>query len=202
MTGQINLNSQAGQTIYNICCLENVQTIVEIGTWNGHGSTKCIYQAIQNSQKKLYSFEIDSEKYQEAYNFYKDKPEINIYNGYISNKFIDLDSLDDKFFSDYPIEIKKKWYYEDYKNITSTKCLLDKVPKNIDFLILDGGEFNSFYEYESLKDRSTYIFCDDTNPPCIKNYLVRLDLIKNHEIIIDNPNERHGFCLAKKLIKQ
>lgn len=198
MIGQINLNSQAGQTIYDICRLESVQTIVEIGTWNGYGSTKCVYQAIKGSQKKLYSFEIDFEKYQEAYNFYKDKPEINIYNGYISDRFVDLNQLDDKFFTDYSLETKKSWYQQDLNNIKKTTCLLNQVPEKIDFLILDGGEFNSFYEYELLKDRSIYIFCDDINPPCIKNYLVRADLIKNHEILIDNPNERHGFCLAVK----
>lgn len=200
MIGQIDIKSKAGQAIYNICSANEVQTIVEIGTWNGHGSTKCVYEAIKNTSKKLFSFEIDSSKYSEATDFYKNKPEVNIYNGYISDKFIDLDSLDNRFFTDYSLETKKQWYLQDLNNIKNTRCVLDKIPEKIDFLILDGGEFNSFYEYELLKDRSTYIFCDDTNPPCIKNYLVRLDLIKQYEVLIDDPNERHGFCLAKKRI--
>lgn len=197
MIGQINLNSQAGLTIYNTCRLKDVQTIVEIGTWNGHGSTKCVYQAIKNTKKKLFSFETDYLKYLEAYSFYEDKPEINIYNGFISDKFVDLDALDSRFFTDYSVEIKKQWFQQDLLNIKRTTCLLHKIPEKIDFLILDGGEFNSFYEYELLRDRSKYIFCDDTNPPCIKNYAVRLDLMNNQKILIDNSNERHGFCLGK-----
>lgn len=197
MTGQIDLESKAGRLIYDICSLNQVQTIVEIGTWNGHGSTKCVYEAIKNTSKKLFSFEIDYSKYSEAHDFYKDKPEVNIYHGYISDKFIDLDSLDDRFFTDYSKEIKKNWSKQDSLNIKNTECLLSKVPQKIDFLILDGGEFNSFYEYELLKNRSTYIFCDDTNPPCIKNYEVRLNLLQNHQILKDNQTERHGFCLAK-----
>ena len=57
MTGQINLNDEAGSYIFNICKREDVQTIVEIGTWNGRGSTLCIYEAIKNTEKKLISLE-------------------------------------------------------------------------------------------------------------------------------------------------
>lgn len=196
MVGQINLNSEAGKIIYNLCSQIDVQTIVEIGTWNGHGSTKCAYEAIKNTAKKLFSFEIDFSKYLEANNFYKDKPEVNIYNGYISDKFIDLDSLDSKFFTDYSFETKKQWHLQDLRNIKNTNCLLDKIPEKIDFLILDGGEFNSYYEYRELKNRCKYIFCDDTRLPCIKNYKTRQDLILNHKILVDNQKDRNGFCLA------
>lgn len=77
--------------------------------------------------------------------------------------------------------------------------VLEYLPQKIDFLILDGGEFTSYYEYLILKNRSKYIFLDDTCTPTIKNYATRMDLIKHHTIIIDNINDRNGFCLGKIL---
>jgi hypothetical protein len=195
--GQINLSTKAGKVIYDICSQEDVNCIVEIGTWNGYGSTQCVYEAIKGTNKKLLSFEIDKNMHDEAVSFYKDKPEVQIFCGYISNRFVDLSSLEEMFFTDYSIEVKKQWLDYDAINIKKCQCMLTNVPEEIDFLILDGGEFNSFYEYEILKSRSTYIFCDDTKAPCIKNYKTRLDLIENHDLIVDNQKERHGFCLAK-----
>jgi len=197
MIGQINIDSKAGKIIHDVASQPDVQTIVEIGTWNGYGSTKCIYKAIKNTHKKLLSFEIDKSMYDEAMAFYKDKPEVEIFCGYISDKFVDLNNLDTMFFTDSSIDIKKQWLNSDIENIKKCQSMLHKVPEKIDFLILDGGEFSSLYEYEMLKNRSKYIFCDDTKAPCIKNYEVRLDLIKNHHMMIDNQNERNGFCVAK-----
>ena len=48
--GQVNRGSKLGEIIYNLCLQDDVRNIVEIGTWNGMGSTKCIYDAL--SEKK------------------------------------------------------------------------------------------------------------------------------------------------------
>ena len=78
---------------------------------------------------------------------------------------------------------------------------MEFIPKQIDFLILDGGEFSSWIEYQLLKDRSKIIFLDDTRPPVIKNYKAREDLLssKNHKLIIDKLESRNGFCIFEKI---
>lgn len=198
MTGQINLNDEAGSYIFNICKREDVQTIVEIGTWNGRGSTLCIYEAIKNTEKKLISLETWKEMYEIAFDFYKDKDEVSIINGFISNQLLDFDSLDESFFTDYDKNLKLSWYNEDLKNINNCKNVLNQIPNEIDFLILDGGEYSSWDEYLILKDRSKIIFLDDTRPPTIKNFMAREDLLKSHKVIIDNLNIRNGYSIFEK----
>ena len=198
MIGQINLNNEAGLHIKKICERVDVNNIVEIGTWNGRGSTLCIYNAIKDTSKRLISLETCKEMYDIAFDFYKDKKEASIINGYISNELLDFDSLDDSFFTDYDKNTKLSWYQEDLNNISKCKNVLDLIPDEIDFLILDGGEFSSWQEYLILKDRSKIIFLDDTRPPTIKNCMARKDLIETRKMIADNLNDRNGYCIFEK----
>jgi len=46
MIGQINRGTRTGDFIYNTCLRSDINTVVEIGTWNGMGSTKCIADAL------------------------------------------------------------------------------------------------------------------------------------------------------------
>lgn len=198
MIGQINLNDEAGAHIKKICERNDVNNIVEIGTWNGRGSTLCVYEAIKNTKKTLISLETWKEMYDLAFDFYKDKKEVSIINGYVSDKLLDFDSLDDSFFTDYDKNTKFSWYQEDLKNINQCENVLDRIPDKIDFLILDGGEFSSWEEYLILKDRSKIIFLDDTRPPIIKNFKARQDLIETRKMIVDNLNNRNGYCIFER----
>jgi hypothetical protein len=198
MQGQINLYDQAGIDIRNICEREDVKTIVEIGTWNGRGSTFCVYESIKNTEKRLISLETWKEMYDLSFDFYQDKKEVSIINGYISEKLLDFDSLHDSFFTDYDKNLKLSWYNEDLKNINNCKNVLDQIPEEIDFLILDGGEYSSWEEYLILKDRSKIIFLDDTRPPTIKNFMAREDLLKTRKVIVDNLYIRNGYCIFEK----
>jgi predicted O-methyltransferase YrrM len=198
MQGQINLDDEAGLHIKNICEREDVSTIVEIGTWNGRGSTFCIYESIKNTEKRLISLETWKEMYDFAFSFYKDKKEVSIINGYVSDKLLDFHSLDDSFFTDYDKNLKLSWYNEDLKNINNCKNVLDQIPEKIDFLILDGGEYSSWDEYLILKDRSRIIFLDDTRPPTIKNFMARENLLKTRKAIVDDLYARNGYCIFEK----
>jgi hypothetical protein len=73
--------------------------------------------------------------------------------------------------------------------------VLDELPETIDFLLLDGGEYTTLYEFSVLFGRCTkYIALDDT----------KMDKCKEiHKILTDNPdwNEivaldcRNGFSI-------
>jgi hypothetical protein len=195
MQGQVNLDDEAGIHIKKICERTDVKTIVEIGTWNGRGSTLCVYEAIKNTEKKLISLETWKEMYDVAFDFYQDKKEVSIINGFISDNLLDFNLLDDLFFTDYDKNLKLSWYNEDLKNINNCKNVLDQIPEKIDFLILDGGEYSSWDEYLILKDRSKIIFLDDTRPPTIKNFMAREDLLKTRKVIVDDLYNRNGYCI-------
>ena len=197
MIGQIQINSEAGKWISKLCNEQDVHNIVEIGTWNGMGSTLCAYEAIKQTNKKLFSLEINNEMHEIAKKNYLEKNEVSLFLGKITDETIDLNSLDSSFFSDFSIEIKKLWKQKDVKNLEGCQNVLSLLPDKIDFLILDGGEFTTFYEFQILKKRSSIIFLDDVNKPCIKNFLTRQELLKTSNLIHENLKDRNGYSIFK-----
>jgi hypothetical protein len=204
--GQINRGSSLGEIIYNLCLQEDVKTIVEIGTWNGMGSTKCIYDAITSKKGEylVYSLECNEEFYQKCLENYKNLPKLDNFN-FILGTIVDpeenidpLYNFDDKFFNIYSRETQKSWRNEDVENCKNVKNVIDIIPEKIDLLILDGGEFSGISEFNKLKDRSIYFILDDTN--VIKNYEVANLIRNNNEFkVLHDSNERNGYLVAKKL---
>lgn len=206
--GQINRTSFLGDIIYKICKQEDIKTIVEIGTWNGMGTTKCIYDAIIDSKKEdyiVYSLESNKYFYEEAVNNFNSLPKIKNFNlilGRIieSEDMLNIDTADDRFFSIHNRNIQKEWLKEDIDNCNKVKNVLDILPKNIDLLILDGGEFSTLAEFNKLKDRAAYFILDDTT--ALKNFEVSniMRNNSNYTILYDDPNDRYGFLVSKKNI--
>lgn len=196
MAGQINLSEQFGRYIFDISSRPDVNIIVEIGSWNGQGSTRCVYEAIKGTEKKLYSLEIDKSMFDLATREYpKDDKNIQLILGKITDSMVDLNLYSDDFFVVYPREVQAGLLKKDIENSNSVKNVLELIPQKIDFLILDGGEFSSDSEYNILKDRSRIIAADDTKT--IKSFHIRHDLIKTRSIIIDEPNSRNGFIICE-----
>ena len=70
--GQITLTTEFGNEIKKISENNIYKTFLEIGTWNGHGSTKCFYEGLKNRDKfEFYSLEINEEKFKYASKLYK-----------------------------------------------------------------------------------------------------------------------------------
>jgi hypothetical protein len=205
MIGQINRGSQLGDIIYDMCKQDDIKTIVEIGTWNGMGTTKCIYDSIVDNNKmdySVYSLESNSIFYNQAIFNLPKIENFNIILGRIVevDELINIDECDDKFFV--PIsnkEIIKDWLVDDLQNYKNIENVLDQMPDKIDLLILDGGEFSSLSEFKKLKDRTTYFVLDDTL--LIKNNEVA-DIMRNdsnYQILYDNTSDRNGFLISKKI---
>ena len=197
MIGQITEDSAAGGWISTISKLDGIKTIVEIGTWNGMGSTLCVINAIKNTDISFMSIEASAYMCNVARtNLPKDSENVSLLHGHLSDELIDIDTLGDLFFSDYSKATKRSWLEEDKKNISSSPNVMGLMPENIDFLILDGGEFSSWNEFLLLKDRTKYLFLDDTRPPCIKNYDARSWLIQDGAtIIFDDQSDRNGYSV-------
>lgn len=194
MIGQINLNSEAGKCIYDLCKQNDVSTIVEVGTWNGCGSTKCITEAISDTNKHLTSIEVDKSMYDLAMKAHSNTKNITLINGYVTDQTLDIDNLSDKYFTDCSKETKRNWLNQDIVNLEKTTCCLNKIPEKIDLLVLDGGEFSGYFDFKILHGRAKYIFLDDTRPPCLKNDQSVKELRKTHKCLIDSP-ARNGFAV-------
>jgi len=204
MRGQINIGSTLGNFIYNACKLSNIVNIVEIGTWNGQGSTYCIYKAIMDSSKtnyNVFSLEIDLSKYSEAKLLYDAFNIPNFYLVYgriveINEIFSNLEEVEDKFFKEYSLAQQKEWLQKDMLNMSNVENILYLLPKQVDLLILDGGEYSTYAEFHKLKDRVGIFVLDDSNN--IKGYKIKQEVHKDHTkytILIDEPTERNGIIV-------
>lgn len=209
MTGQINRGTPTGEFIYNLSLKQDIESIVEIGTWNGMGSTKCIADALLQrfDDSKLISLETNKKMYDLANNYWTQallssnsfmKEKICLIHGRIIDKeeLIPLEQL--REYQNY-IPEWEKWFKEDIINMELCENVLDKIPLNIDLLLLDGGEFSTLSEFNKLKDRSTYILCDDTRTAKCNKVVEELTKDSNFEIIFDNQTDnRNGFTAFRR----
>jgi hypothetical protein len=198
-TGQININQKFGKIIYNLAILSENKIFVDIGTWNGLGSTKCFIEAMKtNFQSTLYTIENNTEKYEIAKSFWL--PTINEFKlnvNFINGSLIENHHID-QWLSEEQIELdvnQKYWLSIDKTNSTQ---LIDLRLGFIDILLIDGSEFSGFLEMIKFSQISKYILLDDVNS--IKNKKSREFLLKddNFDLLEEDLNDRNGFSVFKK----
>ena len=211
MIGQINLGTSAGDFIYNVCLREENKTIVEIGTWNGMGSTRCVMQALLDKDFSedgfLLSLESNKKMFDEAVQNWNKKTlglssifldKLKLVHGRIieKNELILLEEI--RTYKDY-VPDWETWYQQDLNAIESCENVLHLVPAKIDVLVLDGGEFSTLAEFNKLKDRSRVIVCDDTKT--VKCRKIRQMLLNDssYKVILDIQNERNGFSAFERI---
>ena len=201
MSGQINRGSFLGDFLYEEAQKEYNKNFVEIGTWNGQGSTWCILEGLINSGREDYNFfslEIDPEFYRQALDFLP-----KLYNffpvlGKVTDKTLDLEEQDESCFFGYDKNTQMGWLKHDLVNLEKAPNVLHKIPQQIDLLVLDGSEFQGFQEWEILAPRSKTIVLDDTNT--LKFDKVKKIIFKNkerYEIVKSEEHDRQGFLIYK-----
>lgn len=203
--GQINRGSTLGEWIYNLCKKDDVNVIVDIGTWNGLGTTKCIHDALIDSEKKgftVLSLETNPEMHAKANMNLPATENFRLVLGRIieSEELIPVDSLGDSYFSEKKTrkEDMEKWFKEDIENYRFVPNVLQEIPEKIDLCIFDGGEFSSYAEFQKLESRCRYVILDDVN--MMKNLKVAEYIRNNPEytVLEDNPDERTGYLIAER----
>lgn len=197
MQGQITPESKAGQLITKISSQLDVRTIVELGTWNGCGSTKCLIIGMdKNPNKHLITIELYPDQYQLANENLKNAFNVTLLHGSIltpeETLKIPKEEID---FNDLHAQL---YYNSDIKYIESYPNVFHKIPDQIDFLVLDGGEYTTFIEWSKLKDRTSIVFLDDTN--IFKCRKIKKELLKDPAWICieDEPYSRNGYAAFKR----
>lgn len=71
------------------------------------------------------------------------------------------------------------------------------IPDIFDVLLLDGGEFTTWYEYQQLKDKCNLIILDDTNTSKCKDIKSELKNSNDWNLIIES-DERNGYAIFQK----
>ena len=94
-------------------------------------------------------------------------------------------------------EDQNQWLMEDLKNISMCENIIEKIPLEIDFLLLDGGEFSTYSEWEILKGRTKMVALDDIRELKTKQIYEELINDNNYELVIET-SDGNGFCVFIK----
>ena len=188
--GQINMNTKFGFFIYNVAKNKNFKTYLEIGTWNGLGSTKCFIEGFKerNDDFKFYSLECNSDKSRFAADLYKDVPNVYILNQTLLTEDDYKDA--EKVFPN----MAKNWYKNDMDNIKT--CNNFEI-ENVDVVLLDGGEYTTYFEFQKIRDKCNIIMLDDTNTDKCRQIVIELKNDTNWKLMVED-DEHNGFAIFKK----
>lgn len=164
---QITMENILGAALEEQSAREDIQRIVEIGTWSGKGSTLCILEGIVRSgnlEKNFVTFEVAADVYAEAVENLKE------YSAKMPNfKLVFGSVITPQDMPAYnPKKMSKVWFDSDLRNMSTAPCRFDLIPPRIDLLFIDGGEYSGEAEFVRLRDRSSVILLDDTKSKCRK----------------------------------
>ena len=205
--GEITRQTEFGQMIYQfISSLNDCKNIVEIGGWDGTGTTRCIYDALMEHHQycDLYSLEINPIRHQQALLNYKEHDSsTQIHLHFLNGTLCGTDDIKaaeeyvtihrDEFVQQQQQNFQK-FYNENIEAIGKAERLLESLPTQIDILVLDGGEYTTYNEWKVLQDYANikYLILDDTATLKCKYILKELS-----DKVIAKTSERNGGVIIQ-----
>lgn len=195
--GQIIPEGQVGKLLIKTI-QEPLKNIVEIGTWNGLGSTRCFLLGLQDSTN-FYTVESNGEKVEIAKQNLASLIKHNV--TFLWGSILTSEDIKqpETIFPELSNPEFRRWHSVDMENISRSPNVLSQLPMEIDFLLLDGGEFTTWYEFQILFSRcKKLIALDDVLVSKCKK--IR-EYLKGHALWTETAYipERNGFSLFKHI---
>jgi len=195
--GQINDDNALSTWIRDVCRDENNKVFLEVGTWNGLGSTRVFVDALKGRiDTTFYSLECNSEKSAHARKFYE-----GVANVHILNEIL-VELTPEQVYEVFP-EAKddpefNRWNTVDIENMK--ECAVFSSADRFDVVLLDGGEFTTWHEFQHIKDKCRYLLLDDTNANKCKKIV---EEVKAHpetwKIVGEEQSVRNGVMMLQRL---
>ena len=189
------------------------KTFLEIGTWNGLGSTKVFAETLEsrNSDYIFYSLECNTDKSEMAAMLYSEYKNIHILNEVLFNKKpLNFNEIYPDYFYIFnhlgmyrKSKINNHWNKVDFVNMENCKLFLDRdnLPDIFDVVLLDGGVYTTYFDYQILKNKCNYLLLDDTG--IAKNNKI-VEVIKDNftywDILEEDLSSRNGHLVCKRIV--
>jgi len=193
--GQICRGSSLGDQIYSLACNSKFRVYVDVGTWNGKGSTLCLMEGLKGRpEATVYSVEANGQMFNEAVKNWTPCPDnLKLIWGKLSGVMMHEPAI-----KAHPLFYKVKEHYDlHYRQdcIDFSRAPIIDLPPTIDVAILDGGEWSSEGDLERvLNHKPTIIVLDDT--AVMKNYDNRNKLLSlGWRIQCENSQDRNGWSI-------
>lgn len=205
------------EDLRELASMPEVETILEIGSSDGNGSTKAIMDGVK--ERACYTYHIESSvgRFSALLNNYPEKGYMSFYN-YCSIPVLDYMTADNviDFYADYPTNTNNYpigqvlgWLKEELDYIRDNKIpgngiyliMEENKIDSFDLVLIDGSAFTAETEL-SLIYTARYIALDDIID--IKNYnnYQFLSSDPNYELIKENKQLRNGYAIFKRSAKQ
>lgn len=202
--GHINRDHKFGFLLAKLGADTQFKTYLEVGTWNGQGSTQCLMYGILNSNPTavFYSLEANADMYAKALSFWgKSYAQLKLIRGTLHRKIMPLSDVESNpmFYKYLPSGDKyKQWYNEEQISVLSSE-IITIADKEIDVVIIDGGEYSAEGDWEVLEKKNPKIVCLD-DCQAVKAYFLRNRLIESGQwdIVIDEIEDRNGWIILKR----
>ena len=191
--GQINQKHEIGRWIALLTSLEYIKIVVEIGVWNGLGTSKMIEKGLNDRAKqdcRVIGLETNHVMFKKAhFNLRKIRGYELIWGSIVSNQELDVDNIS-------PLE--SVWLQKDSIDLEKVPYVLEKIPETIDLLILDGGEFSTYSEFTKLQSRVNYwIILDDTSTRKCRRILSEINHFPDWKVFYKS-DERNGTAILSR----
>jgi len=185
---EITINDGFGKAIYNVILKYRLYSVLEIGAYNGDGSTQVIAHALSHKGDavSLTSLEYNPDRYKELVKNTLRYPFVHPVNSSsIGNKSFTARDFENDVWEKpynglrgrYEKSLVKSWHDYDLHEIDRNPLgYLESSTTNWDAVLIDGGEFMGYDEFRLIKDRTSCIILDDAFH-AFKTFRARLELL-------------------------
>ena len=170
---EITRDDEFGRAIIDCIVKYSLANNLEIGSWDGTGSTQCFIEGMLRLDRPIHlqCLEIKEDRYNDLCLNTKPYNWVDCYNASSVNvsKLLKFEDIWDseyngiKNYTSSTREIVKGWYNGDRSLMMNfDEGFLEGNKDFFDGVLIDGGEFTGFEEFKLLKDRTRAFFLDDT----------------------------------------
>jgi hypothetical protein len=181
------------------------QSCLELGSFDGDGSTQVIIQALAAGRNpRLVCIEADPERFKNLVANTSGFPWVrNVCASTISRSSFTLSDFDRDVWNsphnhlEFPYEQVKGWWNEGLEFLESAgDGFLDTSSEAFDVVLIDGGEFCGYDEFRLVKDRSQCLLLDDVFK-AYKNSRVHAELLSDPhwKLVWEDRMVRHGASI-------
>jgi hypothetical protein len=174
--GEITREDDFGKAIIATCSNYGIKTVLEIGSWDGTGSTQCFIEGMkEHDNKRLVCLEVYVDRFKDLCNNTLKYDWVKCYNqSSISYANMIHKDFEEVWNSPYNFIPKldengstklaaSEWFKQDIEMIIKFKSgyIEDHPDETYDAVLIDGGEFSGYSEFKLLKDRTNFFILDD-----------------------------------------
>lgn len=193
--GQVLPESAFGNAIRFVVSQDKYRTFCEVGTWNGQGTTVCLYTRRPGTH--LYSIEGNPAMYASATRYWQGKPGITLLYGTLHRSILSREDVERH--PRFPTIKEHYWlHYAAEELVAQNAPLVTVLP--CDVVLLDGGEFSTQGDWETLRHPGIkVVILDDTQ--VMKTYAIYDELKSSLEWIClrDEPHDRNGWAIFERV---